>query len=76
MALYDNKLWALSHIYHSFTQDDHTGVSEIVLTSGTFKEDLRTMAENQGKCHNYLPIIIYFLYLVNLLSLFGHSKAV
>ena len=54
MALYDNKLWALSHIYHSFTQDDHTGVSEIVLTSGTFKEDLRTMAENQGKCHNYL----------------------
>ena len=52
MALYDNKLWALSHIYHSFTQDDHTGVSEIVLTSGTFKDDLRTMAENQGKCYN------------------------
>lgn len=49
MALYDNKLWALSHIYHSFTQGDHTGVSEIVLTSGNFKDDLRIMAENQGK---------------------------
>jgi len=48
MALYDNKLWALSHIYHSFTQGDHTGVSEIVLTSGNFKDDLRIMAENQG----------------------------
>lgn len=48
MALYDNKLWALSHIYHSFTQGDTTGVSEIVLTSGNFKDDLRIMAENQG----------------------------
>lgn len=57
MALYDNKLWALSHIYHSFTQGDHTGVSEIVLTSGNFKDDLRIMAENQGKpvfCFNLL----------------------
>eukprot|EP00088_Acartia_fossae_P031774 TRINITY_DN3258_c0_g1_i2.p1 TRINITY_DN3258_c0_g1~~TRINITY_DN3258_c0_g1_i2.p1 ORF type:complete len:548 (+),score=138.78 TRINITY_DN3258_c0_g1_i2:651-2294(+) len=48
MAFYDNKLWTLSHIYHSFTTGDDTGVSEIVLSSGNFKEDLRIMADTQG----------------------------
>jgi len=48
MALYDNKLWMLSHIYHSFTTGDESGVSELVLTNGNFKDDLHIVAENQG----------------------------
>lgn len=48
MALYDNKLWMLSHIYHSFTTGDESGVSELVLTNGNLKNDLHVVAENQG----------------------------
>ena len=38
MALYDNPLWLLSHIRHSFLAGDDTGNSELVLGSSTNTE--------------------------------------
>ena len=38
MALYDNPLWLLSHVRHSFLAGDDTGNSELVLGSSTNTE--------------------------------------
>ena len=47
MALYDNKLWLLSHIHNSFISSDDSGVCELVLGSDNFKDELRVVALNQ-----------------------------
>ena len=53
MALYDNKLWLLSHVHNSFISSDDSGVCELVLGSGDFKQELRIVANNQvsGQSH-------------------------
>ena len=45
MALYDNPLWLLSHIRHSFVVSDDTGNSELVMGSDRFGSDLKKIAE-------------------------------
>jgi hypothetical protein len=47
MALYDNKLWLLSHIHNSFISSDDTGVCEMVLGAEDFKAELREVAKHQ-----------------------------
>ncbi|KAF5279531.1 hypothetical protein FQR65_LT03353 [Abscondita terminalis] len=40
MALYDNKLWLLSHIRNSFISTDDTGMSEIVMVGEDISKEL------------------------------------
>lgn len=48
MALYDNKLWILSHIHNSFMSSDDTGMCEQILGADNFKEDLEIISKNQN----------------------------
>jgi len=48
MALYDNKLWILSHIHNSFMSSDDTGMCEQIMGADNFKEDLQIIAKNQN----------------------------
>ena len=57
MAFYDNKLWLLSHIHNSFISSDDTGVCEMVMGGGSFREELEVVARGQGLT-NYLPSIL------------------
>lgn len=57
MAFYDNKLWLLSHIHNSFISSDDTGVCEMVMGGGNFKEELEVVARGQGLT-SYLPSIL------------------
>jgi hypothetical protein len=52
MALYDNKLWLLSHIHNSFISSDDTGVCEMVLGAEDFKAELREVAKHQVSSGN------------------------
>ena len=57
MALYDNKLWLLSHIHNSFISSDDTGVCEMVLGAEDFKSELKEVAKHQVKeCAIVLPL--------------------
>ena len=57
MAFYDNKLWLLSHIHNSFISSDDTGVCEMVMGGGNFREELEVVARGQGLT-SYLPSIL------------------
>ena len=57
MALYDNKLWLLSHIHNSFISSDDSGVCELVLGSDNFKHELRVVAKNQVKIQMKIYLI-------------------
>jgi len=48
MALYDNKLWIMSHIHNSFMSSDDTGMCEQIMGADNFKEDLEIIAKNQN----------------------------
>ena len=56
MALFDNRMWILSHIHNSFVSSDDTGVCEMVLSPETFREDMTHVAKAnvsnlQCNCH-------------------------
>ena len=55
MALYDNKLWLLSHIHNSFISSDDTGVCEMVLGAEDFKLELKEVAKHQVKEFAIVP---------------------
>ena len=57
MAFYDNKLWLLSHIHNSFISSDDTGVCEMVMGGGGFREELEVVARTQGLT-SYLPVVL------------------
>ena len=44
MALYDNPLWLLSHIRHSFVVSDDTGNSELDMGTDRFGGDHKKIA--------------------------------
>lgn len=66
MALYDNKLWLLSHIHNSFISSDDSGVCELVLGSDNFKDELRVVALNQVvfklNINNFFNTFLKFLF--------------
>ena len=57
MALYDNRLWLLSHIQNSFSSSDDTGICETVLSPETFRQDMTQVAETLG-LQQFLPDVL------------------